>query len=89
MRSMNNSKNKLNSKISWQKICYQNGLLVPVWVQLKRNASAFQWTLSTRLGTAETQCICISMFFLILSFIEKHVLMLFSGSVHCLRDPQT
>ena len=42
MRSMNNSKNKLNSKISSQKISYQNGLLVPVWVQLKRNASAFQ-----------------------------------------------
>ena len=42
MRSMKNNKSKLNSKISWQKISYQSGLLVPVWVQLKRNASTFQ-----------------------------------------------
>ena len=38
-----------------------------------------------RLDTAETQCICVSVFFF---FIEKHVSILFSGSCVLFKDSQ-
>ena len=44
-----------------------------------------KWTLSNRLGTTETQCICISMFFFF--FIEKHVSVLSNGSCALFMGP--